>query len=519
MTVLRVSHSNRQITSFEPSERMGHSQKISQAASRAIHRNRVETSAEEIRQKKRIATHKLLESHYEPHLPGCNVVVMREGRILDHHSCGLADVDGKLKMNIDQPQHFGSVSKQFTAMSILLLVEDGKVNLDADIRTILPEFPKCFFRGEERIITVRNLLEMRSGLPEVLAYAYFAGRQDQDLTAQEKLAPLLKHEKVTLSFIPGTEKRYCNTNYYLLSELVYRASGMTLKDYAENNIFKKLGMHSTHFIDPTQPVLRQSIKGYSVNPVRECTTQNATWGACGVIGTPRDMALWDANFTHNLLGKKSPKLIQDFVALPHSHLKTDELEYGKGLNVGFLKNYKIECHSGGIEGFTTEFVRVTNVLNPKDHVSIFLSSNRELNSQETVRHLARDIANIWMDKFVFPKELEKPKEQMPKQEVQTPAQKKKLFNELRAYTGKYTCAILETLYACSIEERQGKVGLSLKAANDKEIAFLIQHPKHKGFFDVVNIPSLQFRFSAIKNALLLTDFSQGIIQLPLISRG
>jgi CubicO group peptidase (beta-lactamase class C family) len=447
---------------------------------------------------------------------------MKEGQMVYSCSQGLADFKQKTKMDIDTRQHFGSVSKQFTAMSILLLAEEGKLNLDEDIRTYIPNFPVCYFNGEKVTLTIRHVLEMRSGLPEVLAYAFLAGKRDQDLTAEQKMDPLFKQETIELAFAPGTDMHYCNTNYYILPEIVYRLTNQTIKEYADSNIFKKLGMDSTSFIDPNQPVFEQSVKGYGVVPkeeVQECTTHNETWGPCGVIGTPRDMVLWDANFTNNRLGKKLPQLIETFTALPKPPLKKGGLEYGNGLFVGLLGKYKIERHAGAIEGFTTEFLRITHAERPQEHLSFFIASNRNDDQQHTVNSIAMKLAQIWMEEQIFPSEMGAPPPMQEEPESLTTK------SELTSYQGKYECSILGASYECVIGEREGNVGLILKKLKDPhvkedkdhEIFFLEKHPKDKDAFFSRQESSAEFHFQPGKG-FTFTDRSQGIINLRFLKQ-
>jgi len=468
----------------------------------------------EIKDIKTFTTEELFHIHFEENLPGCTFVMMKEGNIVYHFSSGVADFESQEKMTLDAPQHYGSVSKQFTAMAILLLAEEGQVNLDKDIHEYLPGLPLFLFEGKEVKITVKNLLEMRSGLPEVLTYAFIVGKEDQDLTAEQKLEPLFLQKKLDLAFKPDTDMMYCNTNYYLLAEVVLKASGMNLKDYADANIFGPLKMTHTHFIDFKRPVLEQTIKGYETKPegmVKECTTRNMTWGACGVIGPPREMALWDANFIHNQLGKKDPRLIREFTSASFP-LKKEELEYGKGLYVGELGNYKIERHSGGIEGFTTEFIRVTNTQQPEEYFSFFLASNRTLDPYETVRILGRGLTNLWLENTIFPTEKKQPVK-IEKERISSSKE------DLSKFSGTYLCEALVANYECKVEEREGMLGLVLKKLKnpnithdtEKEIFFLIPEKKRGTRFHSLNIPSAHVEFSEV--GFSFSDSTQGILNL------
>lgn len=464
-------------------------------------------------------TNQLLNHHFAENLPGCNLVIVKEGNIIYDYSRGVADIDTKEKMTINHPQHFGSVSKQFTAMSVLLLVEAKAIDLDQDIHAYLPSLPPFVYNGKEARVSVRDLLTMRSGLAEAGEYTYVAGKIDQDLSIAQKLEPFFKQNELNLAFAPGLDSHYCNTNYYFLAEIVKNVSGMSLKEYAEKNIFMKLGMHNTHFVDPIKSIQEQSIKGYSVNREtgysKENTTRNTTWGPCGVIGTPKDMALWDANFTDNKLGKANSELIENFTAIPTPKLQHND-EYGMGLFVGRNGNYKIEHHSGGIEGFTTEFMRVTNTINPKDHLAFFLVANSDMDPQHNVPLLVLDIANIWMEETIF-QNTKFPEMPNEKEKVTELSKVEKTQSEnLKHYTGSYECAVLETAYECFIEEREGKMGLVLKLKEDttnQGLFFLIPQENSKFLFSAQNEPATEFCFSETGKEFTYSNSRDKVVNL------
>lgn len=216
-------------------------------------------------------------------------------------------------------QHFGSCSKQFTAACILKL----NIDLNADIHRYLPKLPPFTHNGERVTVTVQHLLNMRSGLPEVLVYGFLRGIPDEEMTIDQKLAPLYNQTEIPLAFKPDKQELYCNTNYYLLAKIAEEASKQPLRDFAQQHIFGPQEMNDTGFVDQSRsPQEKQVIPGYEGN--EQHSTKNTTWGACGVVGTPEDMVLWDNQIPPALLDP------------PQHPLRPGAFEYGNGLYIGTI---------------------------------------------------------------------------------------------------------------------------------------------------------------------------------------
>src|SRR5205814_1232955 len=147
---------------------------------------------------------------------------------------------------INTPQtiyHMASVSKQFTAYSIVLLAKQGKLQLDDDIHKYLPWFPDL-----KQKITIRNLLNHTSGIRDQWQLLAIAGTRLDDVITQEQIVKLLSRQQA-LNFTPGEKYMYCNSGFTMLSEIVKTVSGKTLREFTDSAIFKPLGMNSTHFHD------------------------------------------------------------------------------------------------------------------------------------------------------------------------------------------------------------------------------------------------------------------------------
>jgi CubicO group peptidase (beta-lactamase class C family) len=303
----------------------------------------------------------LVDKNYPTDSAGCNIVIMKGDALLAQHSRGFANVGSPkpIPMNITQRQHFGSVSKHFTAACVIQLENSGQLSLQDDIRKHFPELPPFYFHGKEVAITIDQLLTMRSGLPNMQVLAFLAGFEDQDASSKDKLNLVTSQQKIELGAMPGAEFNYCNTNYDILAKIVENVlvkgnqPQKNLKEYADEYFFKPLEMTQTGFIDPDRDIYTQTIPGYTVisGQLVDETTRNKTWGPCGIIGTPEDMVKWNG---------RCPQEIFDKLAESPVPLQPEAFSYGRGINVGYFDNgrYKIMVHSGGIEGFMTRYFKV-----------------------------------------------------------------------------------------------------------------------------------------------------------------
>ena len=193
--------------------------------------------------------------------PGCSVAASRDGKTIFEAGYGTAILEADVPITPASIFHVASISKQFTAMSILLLARDGKLSLDDDIRKYLPEVPDYGTR-----ITIRHLLMHTSGLRDqwdLLALA--RGRFEENRITEADVLDIVSRQKA-LNFAPGTEYLYSNTGYTLAGTIVRRVSGKSLREFADERIFKPLGMAHTHFHDDYTMVVKGRTFAYSPGP-------------------------------------------------------------------------------------------------------------------------------------------------------------------------------------------------------------------------------------------------------------
>jgi CubicO group peptidase (beta-lactamase class C family) len=199
--------------------------------------------------------------------PGCSVGVIRDGDFVYKRSFGYASLELGVPLTPASVFYMASVSKQFTAASIVLAAEQGHLSLDDDVRKYLPELPDY-----GRRITLRQMLHQTSGFRDFLDLVFISGRNAADLASPGEILKLIARQK-GLNNVPGAEWVYSNSNYFLLGEVIRRATGKSLGQFAAENIFQPLGMTYTLFYEDNTRVVPNRVaaydpgeEGYEMNP-------------------------------------------------------------------------------------------------------------------------------------------------------------------------------------------------------------------------------------------------------------
>ena len=188
--------------------------------------------------------------------PGCAVGVVRDGQLAFAKGYGMADLEHDTPITPSTRFYIASLSKQFTAMSIVLLAQEGRLSLDDWVRRWVPQVPSF---GAP--ITLRQLLHHTSGLRDYFTLLALSGWPSDGLLTEPQFVDLVSRQK-NLNFTPGDEFLYSNTGYALLAMVVERASGQSLRDYAADHIFKPLGMAHTEFRDDHTQLIPHRAVGY-----------------------------------------------------------------------------------------------------------------------------------------------------------------------------------------------------------------------------------------------------------------
>jgi CubicO group peptidase (beta-lactamase class C family) len=275
--------------------------------------------------------------------PGAALAVIKDGRILYECGYGMAKIEDGIVITPDKVFDIGSVSKQFTAACVAMLVREGKLGLDDDIRKYIPEMP-----AYEKPVTVRHLLHHTSGLRDYNGLLSLAGfRPEADSPTVEEALEVIRHQK-KLNYMPGEEFSYTNTGYFLLSQIVERVSGKSINAFAQERIFKPLGMTKTLFQDDHTQIIKDRATGYS-RGAKGFTISMSNWDETGdgnVYTTVRDLFLWDQAFYTNALGKDLMDMLHTTGVLNSGQ----KIDYAFGLRVREYKGLKLVDHGGAWVG-------------------------------------------------------------------------------------------------------------------------------------------------------------------------
>jgi CubicO group peptidase (beta-lactamase class C family) len=314
--------------------------------------------------------------------PGCAVAVIQDGRIVCERACGMANLDHDVPISPVSVFHVGSVSKQFTAASIMILAQEGKLSLDDPVRDYLSELPDF-----DTPITIRQLIHHTSGLRDQWELLGLAGwRYSVDLITNADVLSVVARQR-DLNFPPGSEFMYSNTGYTLLGEIVQRVSHQSFRKFMSSRIFEPLAMKDTHFRDDHAEVVKNIAYGYVEREgrFRLSATNFDTVGATSLLTTVRDLARWDANFyTGQVGGSELMKHLQE----PGKLNSGEVLEYAFGLMIGNYRGTQIVHHAGADAGYRAELIRL-----PKQRFSVVCLSN--LGSVDP-SSLARKVADIYL---------------------------------------------------------------------------------------------------------------------------
>jgi CubicO group peptidase (beta-lactamase class C family) len=312
---------------------------------------------------------KLFARWDKPDSPGCALAIIKNGQIIYRRAYGMADLERGVPITTTSVFDVGSISKQFTALSIALLAKQGKLSLDDDIRKYIPEIPDYGSR-----ITIRNLIYHTSGLRDYVPLMALAEMPFENYYRYQQLLDLLARQK-ELNFKPGEEHFYSNSGYLLLAQIVRQASGKSLRDFAEENIFKPLEMNNTRFLDDHGSIVRNRAIGYT--PKEDGNGYNTKMsffdlvGDGGLLTTVEDLFLWDQNFYQNKLGGGGSELVNQLL-IPGTLSNGKPFQYAYGLRISEYKGLPIVRHGGEWAGYVAEMIRF-----PKQNFSVILLANTD----------------------------------------------------------------------------------------------------------------------------------------------
>lgn len=299
-----------------------------------------------------------------PDRPGCAVGVKAEGQTPVQFAYGSADLEHSVPITPDTIFEAGSVSKQFTAASILLLAEDGKLQLTDDVRKYIPELPDY-----GRPITVDMLLSHTSGLRDWGEVMELAGwpRTSRVYTPAEVLQ--IAGRQRALNYAPGEAYSYTNTGYNLATLIVQRVSGETLADFTRRRLFGPLGMAHTSWRDDFRRIVPGRAVAYRPAPggfEQEMPFED-TYGHGGLLTTVGDLLIWNDALTKGALGPTIDGRMRAQAVLRDGR----RIAYARGLSVQTYQGRIEVAHSGSTAGYRAWLARL-----PGEGLSIALLCNR-----------------------------------------------------------------------------------------------------------------------------------------------
>ena len=317
-----------------------------------------------------------------PGSPGASVAIERDGRILYEAGFGEAQLEYHIPIEANTIFHVASVSKQFTAFAIAMLAGQGRLSLDDDIRTHLPELPDL-----GATVTVRHLLHHTSGWRDQWALLGLGGWRLDDVITKDQIMRLLTRQR-ELNFAPGEEYLYSNSGYTMLAEIVARVSGQSFPDWTREHLFEPLGMTRTHFHDDHQMLVPDRAYSYanSASGFQHSALNYANAGATSLFTTAGDLGRWMHNLATGTVGGA------EVLAMMHERFvltSGDTIPYALGLVHGTFRGLPTVGHGGADAGFRSSVMRF-----PEQHLSVTVLANL---ANFNPGLLAQQVAEIYLE--------------------------------------------------------------------------------------------------------------------------
>jgi D-alanyl-D-alanine carboxypeptidase len=297
-------------------------------------------------------------------VPSLSVAIVKDGQIAYLQAYGNARLDPPTPARPGMRYSIGSISKQFTAASILLLQEQGKLSLDDKVAKFLPTLT----RANE--VTIRQLLSHTSGYQDFWPQDYVMPMMMLPTTA-EKIMDMWARKP--LDFDPGTKWQYSNTNFVIAGVIIEKVSGMPLLQFLQEKVFTPLGMKSVANTDQaklgdTDPA---AYLRYALGPLRPAPKEGKGWMfAAGELAMPaEDLAKWDISIIDQKLMKPSSYLDFETEVVLKNGLGT---RYGLGVDVTNISGHRALAHGGEVSGFTAQ-----NTVFPDDRAAIVVLTNQD----------------------------------------------------------------------------------------------------------------------------------------------
>jgi CubicO group peptidase (beta-lactamase class C family) len=286
--------------------------------------------------------------------PGCALAVTRDGVPIILRGYGAASLEPAVPITPSTVFHVASVSKQFTAMAVALLVAEGRISWQDDIRKYVPQVPDY-----GRPITLRHLVTHTSGLRDQWDLLALAGRRlETDVITEDDVLEITSRQRA-LNFEPGAEHLYSNTGFTLLALVVERVTGDSLRAFTATRMFEPLGMTSTQFRDDHSSIVPNRAYGYARvgQAYRVSMPAFDVAGPTNLVTTIEDMARWERNF---LTGELGGRAVLEDLQTRGVLANGDEIPYAAGLRHGRYRGLPTVGHGGADAGYRSHVVRFPN---------------------------------------------------------------------------------------------------------------------------------------------------------------
>ena len=353
--------------------------------------------------------------------PGASISILHKGDVVYRKSYGMANLEHGIPISTKTIFDIASISKQFGAMGIILLLQDGKLSLDDDP------------------ITIRNLLHHTSGIRDWVQLMVLAGVEMSDVISFEKILKMF-YRQHALNFIPGEEYSYSNTGYNLLAEIVQRVSGMSFRAFTDERIFRPLGMQRTHFYDEGTEIIKNRAHSYEPNGndgYKNSTNQLTALASSSLHTSIEDFTKWMFNYDTGVVGgDEGVAQLQERGVLNNGQ----PIPYARGVTHGEYRGLATVGHGGSWRGFRTQLLRFTS-----EDLSVAVFCN--FSSCDPMQR-AQEIADIYLTES-FTQSTVRGGTTQPRRSVESQSYK---VENMGDYEGKFYSVELDTTYEVRVSD-------------------------------------------------------------------
>lgn len=330
---------------------------------------------------------KILTEQFKSNETGVSALVAKDGKVIYRKAFGKADLELDVNMTPENVFEVGSITKQFTAVGILMLLEEGKLTLEDDITKFIPDYPT---KGKK--ITVHHLLTHTSGIKSYTGMRKF-GEVMTMHKSPLKFIDFFKNEP--MDFDPGEKYKYNNSGYFLLGYIIEKASGMSYQKFIKERIFDKIGMNNSYY-GSHQEVIKNRASGYNKRNGKFSNAQYISltlpYAAGSIMSTVDDMLKWQTAITTDVFVKEATI---DKAFTNYTLNNGEKINYGYGWSLNEINDVTTIEHGGAIPGYLSMGVFV-----PSDNVYVIVFSNCGCKSPTNT---ALKIAALAMSKPMFEK--------------------------------------------------------------------------------------------------------------------